>query len=385
MFTPDQMGIYFHWPFCASKCPYCDFNAHVHDVIDHDRWRDTYVRAIAYYAKMLPGRRVVSVFFGGGTPSLMPPDTVEAILDAVRAGWTCANDLEVTLEANPTSVEVSKLEAFRDAGVNRVSLGVQALNDKDLAFLGRTHDTMQAIQAIELARDLFERFSFDLIYARPGQSLDDWEAELKRAVDLARGHLSLYQLTIERRTPFYLRAERGEFSMLDEVAGAEFYHLTQNVLEEAGMPAYEVSNHAAEGHQCRHNLLYWHYADYLGIGPGAHGRFVQGGVKYASRDHFAPDVWLSRVEGKGCGVHPFEEVVGAERFGESLLMGLRLREGVDVIALCQAAGVVFGDVIDQSRLDKVCAEGWAVFDGTYMQLSREGWLRLNALLPYILL
>ena len=291
-FLPGEMGVYFHWPFCASKCPYCDFNAHVADNVSHERWRAAYQRAVSHYAEMLPDKRVVSIFFGGGTPSLMEPESVAAAIDAVRAGWPCSNTLEVTLEANPTSVEAAKLAAFREAGVNRVSLGVQALNDADLSFLGRAHDAAQAVHAIKISQEIFERVSFDLIYARPSQTLEGWRDELCRALDLARGHMSLYQLTIERSTPFYLRSKRGEFVMPGEAMGADFYHLTQDVTEEAGMPAYEVSNHAVAGQECRHNMIYWTGADYIGIGPGAHGRFMRDGAAYASRDHHAPEVWL---------------------------------------------------------------------------------------------
>lgn len=376
MFRTNQMAVYIHWPFCKSKCPYCDFNVHVRGAFDQSAWLDAYVRALEYYARALPEKQIVSVFFGGGTPSLMMPETVGGIIDAVQRLWPVVNDLEITLEANPTSVEIEKFQDFKAAGVNRVSLGVQALNDSDLSFLGRTHSASEALKAIEIAGDVFDRFSFDLMYGRPDQSLQDWECELRRAAGLARGHLSLYQLTIERTTPFYLRHARGEFSIPDEAQGADFYHLTQDVLEAAGMPAYEVSNHAAAGQECRHNLVYWHMADYIGVGAGAHGRFIASdGAKYATRDHSAPDIWMERVLKNGHGAHEWEQLSEDDVYAEKLMMGLRLHEGLDI----DPSG------IDMDKLAKAVAQGWCVYDAPRLRLSREGMLRLNALIPYLLL
>ena len=272
MFRANQMGVYIHWPFCAAKCPYCDFNSHVRGDFDQTKWADAYVQTIRHYAELVPDKQVVAIFFGGGTPSLMEPQTVERIIDAVQSTWPIANDVEITLEANPTSVETQKFEGFRSAGVNRVSLGVQALDDNDLKFLGREHSVDEALKAIEIAGAVFERYSFDLIYGRPDQSLEDWEVELKKALKYVRGHLSLYQLTIERNTPFYMQYHRGEFAIPDDVQGAEFYHATQDIMEAGGLPTYEVSNHASAGHECRHNQIYWHMADYIGIGAGASRR-----------------------------------------------------------------------------------------------------------------
>ncbi len=375
MFRNDQMGVYFHWPFCLSKCPYCDFNVHVRGEFDQSEWVEAYIRALRYYAEKMPDKQVVSIFFGGGTPSLMQAETVGRLIDEVQRLWPVVNDLEITLEANPTSVEIGRFRDFRAAGVNRVSLGVQALHDADLAFLGRAHSAAEALKAIEIAGDVFERFSFDLMYGRPGQSLEGWARELREAAGYARGHLSLYQLTIERSTPFYLRHARGEFTVPDEAMGADFYMLTQDILEEMGLPAYEVSNHAASGQECRHNLVYWHMANYIGIGAGAHGRFVAGdGVRYAARDHSAPDVWLKRVNDHGHGAHDWEALGAQDREIERVMVGLRLRDGVDVDL----------QWIDEARLKEAIAQGWCVYDAPRLRLTREGMLRLNTLVPYLL-
>ena len=379
-----QSGLYIHWPFCLSKCPYCDFNTHVHDSIDHEGWEAAYLRSLEHYAEMLDGRVISSIFFGGGTPSLMRPETVQAVIDKVHALWPCVNDLEVTLEANPTSIESDKFAAFKEAGVNRVSIGVQALNDEDLKFLGRKHSSKEAMQAIEIAEKQFDRFSFDLIYARPDQGLEDWEDELRRAAGLARGHLSLYQLTIERNTPFHYDHAQGLFSIPNEDVASEFYNITQDVLETEGLPAYEISNHASAGHESKHNLIYWHYGDYIGIGPGAHGRLTLEGQKFATREHHAPAAWLKKVEGEGCGAHPFQALSGEDRFLEALMMGLRLREGVSLKHLNAQVGQDWRSYIDADHLRIAQDEGWIVLDDEHMRLSREGMLRLNALVPYIL-
>lgn len=384
MFRPEQMGVYIHWPFCESRCPYCDFNAHVREKLDQKQWAEAYVQSLKHYAEIIPDKQIVSIFFGGGTPSLMEPETVATIIDAVQSLWPVANDIEITLEANPTSVENDKLLAFRDAGINRVSLGVQALNDEDLKFFGRGHNVDEALKAIELAKTHFERSSFDLIYARPNQTLENWEKELKQAVALSNGHLSLYQLTIERNTPFYMRHSRGEFAIPDDVQGAEFYHLTQDVLENAGLPAYEVSNHAKEGHACRHNLIYWHMADYIGVGAGAHGRFVQGDQKFASRDHAAPEIWLERVGNNGHGAHELERLTQEDRFNECLMMGLRLREGISIATVEAKSGKAFSDMVDANKLQSSIDQDWVIKGGDNLKLTREGLLRLNALIPYIL-
>lgn len=385
MFRPNQMGVYFHWPFCEARCPYCDFNAHVREGLNQEEWVQAYLRAIEYYSDILPDKQVVSIFFGGGTPSLMAPQTVEAIIDKVQSSWSVSNDIEISLEANPTSAENDKFAGFKAAGVNRVSLGVQALNDEELGFLGRTHDLKEAMAAIDLAQTHFDRFSFDLIYARPDQTLDAWERELTRAIEMSAGHLSLYQLTIERNTPFYMRHSRGEFSIPDDVAGADFYALTQDITQAAGMPAYEVSNHALAGHECRHNMVYWHMADYIGIGAGAHGRFLRGGNKYATRDHAAPEIWKERVITAGHGAHEPEQLSNEDIFHELLMMGLRLAGGVFVDDIEARTGLSFFSQVDRKRFETAIEQQWIVREEDNVRLSREGMLRLNALIPYILI
>lgn len=372
-----DLAIYLHWPFCASKCPYCDFNVHVSETIDIPRWQGAYIQALRHYAKSYADRQITSVFFGGGTPSLMPPPLVEAILNEIHALWPVDEAVEITLEANPTSTESDKFKAFRSAGINRLSLGVQALNDPDLKFLGRTHSADQARQAIDTAKSVFDRFSFDLIYARPNQTLQDWAAELKQAASLAAGHLSLYQLTVERSTPFYLAHARGEFFLPEDGLAADFYTLTQDILEAAGLPAYEVSNHAAPGHESRHNLTYWHYGDYLGIGPGAHGRITShNGARYATRDHHAPDKWLDWVEKRGCGAHESDLLSGWDQGAEALMMGLRLQKGMDIAP--------YMDFIDLQHIDQLASEGWLCYEKERLNLTREGRLRLNMIVPHII-
>lgn len=384
MFRSGQMGVYIHWPFCASKCPYCDFNSHVREQIDETVWLQAYIKCLEYYADIVPKKEVVSIFFGGGTPSLMSPNTVGGIIDSVQRLWSIANDVEITLEANPTSVDIKKFEGFRDAGVNRISLGVQAMNDRDLRFLGREHNVDDALTAIDVAGKVFDRYSFDLIYARPQQSLRDWEEELKKAVQYSRGHLSLYQLTIERNTPFYMRYNRGEFDIPDDVLGADFYHLAQDILENAGLPAYEVSNHALSGGECRHNLIYWNMADYIGVGAGAHGRFKCGGQKIATRDHSAPEIWLERIQMNRHGAHPSENLTSEDCFLESVMMGLRLCGGLSTTRCEEISGVPFFDMIDESNFTTAIQQGWISHQGDSVSLTREGILRLNALISYIL-
>lgn len=377
-----KSGLYIHWPFCAAKCPYCDFNSYVSAHIDQARWKAAYLKALDYYAELLPDSRIETIFFGGGTPSLMEPDTVGALLERIQKNWLVSNDLEITLEANPGSVEADRFRAFKAAGVNRVSLGVQALNDADLQFLGRRHNVREALRALDIAAENFARFSFDLIYARPDQSLTAWERELQQALSYARGHLSLYQLSIEKRTPFYSDYAQGKFTMPGEELAADFYLLTQDLTQSAGLPAYEVSNHAAPGEECRHNLIYWRYEDYIGIGPGAHGRICLDGLKHATREHRAPEIWLQRVEEEGCGAHPFEPIDFRGQFEEALIMGLRLREGLDVESLEKRTGLYLKDVLDESRLNIVKKQGWVRDWPDRLALTREGILRLNAILAY---
>ena len=333
-----------HWPFCASKCPYCDFNSHVRaGGIDEARFLAAFLRELEHWAALAPGRRVGSVFFGGGTPSLMSPDTVGAIVDAIARHWPLAAGAEITLEANPSSVEAARFRGYRAAGVNRVSLGVQSLDDGVLRSLGRLHTAEEALAAIEIARGAFDRFSFDLIYARPGQTLEAWRAELSGALALTGAHLSLYQLTIEPDTPFAALHARGKLKVPDgETAGA-FYDLTQELTERADLPAYEISNHAAPGEECRHNLLYWRYGEYAGLGPGAHGRVVVDGRRRATATERNPERWAALVESRGHGLAEVVPLTPAEEADEALLMGLRLTEGIDLDRLAALTGLAPGE------------------------------------------
>ncbi|MBO0751755.1 MAG: coproporphyrinogen III oxidase [Bradyrhizobiaceae bacterium] len=332
-------GVYVHWPFCRSKCPYCDFNSHVsRRPIEEPRFARAVAAEIAATASRTPGRTVASVFFGGGTPSLMDPATVAAVLDAVARHWRVAADVEVTLEANPTSVEAARFAGYRAAGVNRVSLGVQALDDNALTALGRTHTANEALSAVAVARRYFERYSFDLIYARPGQTPAQWRAELARAVAEAASHLSLYQLTIEPQTPFAALHAAGKLAIPGDNDARDLYDVTQEVCAAAGLPAYEVSNHARPGAECRHNLVYWRCLEYAGIGPGAHGRLVVDGVRRATAAERQPEAWLGLVESRGHGLVTDEPLSGSEQADEFLLMGLRLAEGIDIARFERLAG-----------------------------------------------
>ncbi|MGX5718661.1 radical SAM family heme chaperone HemW [Shinella zoogloeoides] len=324
-------GIYVHWPFCAAKCPYCDFNSHVrHQPVDQPRFVQAFLKEMATMRRLTGSRTITSIFMGGGTPSLMAPETVDAILNGIARHWHVPDGIEITMEANPSSVEAERFRGYRAAGVNRVSLGVQALNDRDLKFLGRLHDVADALKAIRLARDIFPRMSFDLIYARPNQTVEEWDRELKEAVSYAVDHLSLYQLTIEEGTPFYGLHKAGKLVVPDGEQSAVLYEATQEITEREGMPAYEVSNHARPGSESRHNLTYWRYGDYVGIGPGAHGRLTTGGAKIATATERKPEGWLSLVEAEGHGMVDQEVLEYEAQADELLLMGLRLKEGVDL-------------------------------------------------------
>jgi len=379
----EPLAVYIHWPFCRSKCPYCDFNSHVRDGVDATRWTRALLADLDHHAALAPGREVGSVFFGGGTPSLMPPETVAALLDRVRQHWRVRPDFEVTLEANPNSSEAARFRAFAAAGVNRLSLGVQALDPAALHLLGRLHDRCEAIAAIEHARDSFARFSFDLIYARPGQSIAAWRQELDEALALAGEHLSLYQLTVEPGTAFATLARRGELVVPDEELAAALYETTQDRLAAHGLPAYEISNHARPGAECRHNLAYWRYQDYVGIGPGAHGRLTCDGVKYSTRQTRLPERWLAAVEDKGTGI---EEMAAIDRDGaveEMLMMGLRLTAGVDRARLERAASsdaeALLGD-----NLAPLIEGGFLTLNSERLAATAAGRQRLNAVLAALL-
>ncbi|MBW8447130.1 MAG: radical SAM family heme chaperone HemW [Arenimonas sp.] len=332
-------GVYVHWPFCAAKCPYCDFNSHVrHQPVDQPRFVSAFLREMEEMRRLSGPKTVTSIFLGGGTPSLMDPATVGAILDGIARQWHVPDGIEITMEANPSSVEATRFRGYRAAGVNRASLGVQALNDPDLKFLGRLHDVEDALKAIRLAREIFPRMSFDLIYARPHQTVEAWEKELRQAISYAVDHLSLYQLTIEEGTAFYGLHKAGKFIVPDEEQAALLYEATQEITASEGLPAYEVSNHARPGAESRHNLTYWRYGDYAGIGPGAHGRLTRGRDKLATATERNPEGWLAAVERDGNGMIEQELLGSDEQADELLLMGLRLREGVDLARWQQLSG-----------------------------------------------
>ena len=373
-------GLYIHWPFCEAKCPYCDFNSHVSRRIDHAAWRDAYLVELKRAAAETRGRVLNAVFFGGGTPSLMEPETVSEIITAIRAHWPTANDLEITLEANPGSVEAGRFAAFKQAGINRVSMGIQALNDPDLRRLGRLHNVAEALTAFDIARNEFDRVSFDLIYARQDQSLADWEAELKQALSLAIDHLSLYQLTIENGTAFGDRYSRGKLRGLpDEDLGADLYNLTQEICGTMGVPAYEVSNHARDGAQSRHNLIYWRYGDYIGIGPGAHGRLTIDGQKWATECYGQPDRWLNGVQDITTE-KPRSLLSGKDQAAEFLLMGLRLKEGIDPKRYAALAG----EVLSPSALDHLTEIGMLVQARDRITVTDQGFMVLNSVIETLL-
>ena len=374
------LGVYVHWPFCKSKCPYCDFNSHVRDGVEQARWRAALLRELEHAAREAPGRRVETMFFGGGTPSLMEPETVAALIARTRQLWDSAPEIEITLEANPTSVEASRFAALAEAGVNRVSLGVQALDPQALKFLGREHSTDEALEALATARRHFARHSFDLIYARPGQTPEAWAEELERALALAGEHLSLYQLTIERGTRFFTDHARGNFVLPDEETSAALFEHTQARLTQAGMPAYEISNHARAGAACRHNLIYWRYQDYVGIGPGAHGRFAVGSAKRATRRSSGPEAWLESVERMGHGTAETSTVEGQDLVEEALMMGLRLADGIDRATFASVTGVDPVETIEAARLESLVRAGFLEIDPTHLRATSEGRQRLNAIL-----
>ncbi|MGH7088439.1 MAG: radical SAM family heme chaperone HemW [Stellaceae bacterium] len=379
-----DIALYVHWPFCKSKCPYCDFNSHVRRATDERRWARALLAELDHWGWMTAGRRIVSVFFGGGTPSLMPPTTVAQVLERTLCHWHAASDLEVTLEANPTSVEAGRLQGFRAAGINRVSLGVQALDDRALRFLGREHDAAEARAAVRTAARIFPRYSFDLIYARPGQDVAQWERELEAALALAGEHLSVYQLTMELGTAMAAAHARSAFTLPDgELAGA-LYEATAARLERAGLPAYEISNHARPGGECRHNLAYWRSGDYVGIGPGAHGRLTSDGQKLAIAARRAPEKWLAEVEGQGHATETRQPLDARERVEELLMMGLRLAEGVSRRRFEDEARYSFEAAFFAPRLEALCAGGFLVLDGEGLRATAAGRQRLDAVLARLL-
>ena len=369
-------ALYIHWPFCLAKCPYCDFNSHVRDSVDHALWQDALLADMRLEAERAGGEPLDSVFFGGGTPSLMPPALVGRLLTEAEALWGFAPGIEITLEGNPSSVEAANYAALASAGINRASLGLQALDDATLRFLGRLHDAEEGLAALEVAQRHFARVSFDLIYARPGQTAGQWEDELTRALSFGTGHLSLYQLTIEPGTRFETMVRLGQFAPLDDEHAADLFALTADLTSRAGLPAYEVSNHARPGEESRHNLAYWRYQDYAGIGPGAHGR--RGGV--ATVRHKKPENWLNAVARNGHGIAEERDLIAREQAAEALLMGLRLREGIDLAALARRFGMQAADLIVAAKLEFYSGQGLAWQTGSRIGVAPAGMPLLDGLL-----
>lgn len=369
-------GLYLHWPFCAAKCPYCDFNSHVTKVVDHSAWREAFVSEIKQVGRLTKGRALRSVFFGGGTPSLMAPATVHAIMDTIYQTWATANDLEVTLEANPTSVEADKFADFKAAGINRVSMGIQALNDKDLTRLGRMHTAVEGLAAFEIAQNTFDRVSFDLMYGRQDQTLNDWETELLQALNLGLDHVSLYQLTVEDGTAFGDRYKRGKLRGLpDDDLSADMYALTQEVCDGFGLRRYEVSNHARDGAESRHNLVYWKYGDYAGIGPGAHGRLTLSGERIASEQVRMPARWLT-----GASRQSLSKLSQQDQSVELLMMGLRIADGVDLDRFERLSG----RPLPCAQVDELSLMGLIKVENRRVIVLNQGFTILNAILRSLL-
>jgi putative oxygen-independent coproporphyrinogen III oxidase len=371
------LALYIHWPFCVSKCPYCDFNSHVRETVDQAAWTAALLKDLAYEATLAPGRTLGSIFFGGGTPSLMPPETVATLIDAATKHWSTAADIEITLEANPSSVEAARFADLARAGVNRSSLGLQALDDAALQFLGRAHDVDEGLAALATAQQHFARVSFDLIYARPGQSADDWAHELDQALGFGTEHLSLYQLTIEPGTRFATLVQQGKLTPIDNDAAADLFEATRETMAAGGLPAYEISNHARPGAESRHNLTYWRYNDYVGIGPGAHGR--RNGL--ATVRHKKPENWLTAVARNTHGLQSETPLSGTERATEALLMGLRLREGVDLQRIRQSSGLA--DPIDSKAVKRLAGLNLLTLKDDRLTITEQGILLLDSILPEV--
>jgi len=376
--SDNKIAIYVHWPFCLAKCPYCDFNSHVREKIDQAKWHEAYLKEIDYFFSIIGKRKTTSIFFGGGTPSLMPAETTEAIIERINKYWPVNDATEITLEANPTSIEAKKFQDFKLAGINRISVGVQALNDKDLKFLGRKHNAREAMAAIDTARNIFNRFSFDLIYARPSQTLKDWQAELKKAITMANGHLSLYQLTIEKGTPFFSAFKKNEFFLPDEELAAYLYEATDEIMEKAGMPAYEISNYARPGEESRHNLTYWQYGEYVGIGPGAHGRLKIKDSRQATMTIHNPENWLENIEENGHAVQSNEKILGEDLVNELLIMGLRIRGGI--------SRQNFQDVLNKhpedilNNIPALKKSGFIILDNKSLRVTKKGRIVLGSVI-----
>jgi len=371
-----DLAVYVHWPYCLKKCPYCDFNSHVTDSVDHQQWRDAYEREIEYYAQLLGERNITSIFFGGGTPSLMAPETVEHVIKILGAKFQIPNTCEITLEANPTSIEAKKFTDFKSAGINRVSVGVQSLRDDALKFLGREHSAVEALNALDIANETFDRVSFDLIYARSSQTMGEWRTELTEALSYAKGHMSLYQLTIEDGTQFKILREKGALIELDYDVAGDMYAMTADMMARVGMPAYEISNYARAGQESRHNLTYWKYRDYIGIGPGAHGRVtLPNGEKHATRTIKSPDKWMSDVFGRGNGLRPVEVLNTTTQMEERIMMGLRLTDGISVSSL----------PIDNDEIHNLIKNDFLKIENDHLFVPQDKWPVLDSILAKLLI
>ncbi|MEM7168645.1 MAG: radical SAM family heme chaperone HemW [Pseudomonadota bacterium] len=387
--SPDPgFGLYVHWPFCLAKCPYCDFNSHVREAVDHRKWARALISELDHYAHVLEGkgpRHLTSIFFGGGTPSLMEPESVAAVIEAAQGHWSSDPDLEITLEANPTSSEAERFQAFAQAGVNRLSIGVQSLDNEALRFLGRQHSATEARAAVDLARQTVQRFSFDMIYARPGQDLQNWKKELATALALGPAHISLYQLTIESGTAFELEFRRGDFTLPPEDEASAFFDETRALLDSQGLPAYEVSNHARPGEACRHNLTYWRYGDYVGIGPGAHGRLTTGLGKISTRQHRLPESWLDAVSRQGHATTRRQILSRKERLDELVMMGLRLSEGIPTNTFVRETGQTMETCLSHDRLNNLCSAGLLDHSSDRLRATNTGLSVLDSVLAYLLI
>ncbi len=372
LLTDKDLAIYIHWPFCKFKCPYCAFNSYVREDVDQEVWLESYIKELKYYKSLLGDRNITSIYFGGGTPSLMRESTVEAILKEINNLWGFNDDIEITLEANPTSVEYNKFEGFKSAGINRVSIGVQSFTERNLNYLGREHSVEEAVKSLEMAHKLFDRYSFDLIYAIEYQTIKEWREELSVALNYAGGHMSLYQLSIEDSTKFHTLYKKGKMGQLEENISADMFEVTQEIMDEWGLPAYEVSNHAKEGHQSQHNLAYWKYKNYIGIGAGAHGRIIIDGKKVALSNLLVPEKWQEKV-----GSPLVEDISIEQALCEELLMGLRLYSGIKWKD-------DFLKVIDEVKLNELVCKDMVVREGGIFKVTKCGMQRLNSVLNYIL-
>lgn len=375
----QQISIYIHWPFCKSKCPYCDFNSHVRNSINEDQWNKAYTQELQNYKDYLSDKKIVSIFFGGGTPSLMPSYIIENIINSLSIISNIDDNIEITLEANPTSVESKKFKEFSRAGINRVSLGIQSLDENNLKFLGREHSVNEAIAAIEIAKENFKRYSFDLIYALPEQTLNSWEKQLQEALKLADKHLSLYQLTIEKGTPFYSQYKNNKFQIPNEDLAKDFYNITQQIMENINMPAYEISNHAASGEECKHNLTYWQYGDFLGIGPGAHSRINN----QAFHSIYNPENWLEHALKGEIVTQNLIELSLEEKISEMLLMGLRLTKGINEIDFQKKLGLKFSEALKNNKLEFLIDNQFLEFNNNYLYTTDKGKIVLNSIVEQL--